>query len=68
MLLHLLLCSTNDSFTASVQSGVVIACGRVSTAMRKRGRAEQGNIDGLVGDIMQRQNEDSKAADDGGES
>jgi len=60
--------NTNDSFTASVQSGVVIACGRVSTAMRKRGRAEQGNIDGLVGDIMQRQNEDSKAADDGGES
>jgi len=57
--------NTNDSFIATVQSGLVVACGRMGTALRQRGRAEQGNVDGLVGDIMKKQVDD--AAEDTGE-
>ena len=55
--------NTEDSFIATVQAGLVAACGKLGTLARRRGVAEQGNVDGFVGDIISKQTED--AVEDG---
>jgi predicted exporter len=57
----------DSSFTAVVQSGLISGVAKASTAMRKRSKAEEANIDALVSDLMNDENQEAaaEAAEDG---
>jgi predicted exporter len=56
----------DSSFTAVVQSGLISGVAKASTAMRKRSKAEEANIDALVSDLMnENQEAAAEAAEDG---
>ena len=51
--------NTDSSFTALVQSGLVSAAGRAGTLVRKRAKAEEGNVDDVVADAMGKAEQDA---------
>ena len=53
--------SSAETFSSVVQSSLVAACGKLSTNLRRKSRAEAEDTDGLVGDIVAKQAEDSSA-------
>ena len=50
---------TGSSFEATVHAALVSGCGKASAALRKKGAAEEGNVDELVDKIMKEQKDTS---------
>ena len=51
--------STADTFSSVVQTSLVSACGMLGTSLRRKSKAEAENTEGLVGDLLAKQEEDA---------